>query len=310
MNRSAGLTAASVPPADDDHVPPAVGYASFRLDTVGRQNAGGRRRRPRCVALRVVTHSASLRCPGALQVTPLISARRTLPGHGWTIGGASVGNMDLYSAVRRWVCIVASSPVSPATAMLMARPRIPIPSSASPAAGEGDRAVSRPGLVAALLTGAAPTVGSGPVAPRRWPPSGARRGCAAPGRRVPRLPLSRRAHRAAAPVTAAARSGPDEVRILSGEPASIDPAGHGDAASATVVAQLYESLTAFDACNVLRPALAESWTVEDGGLRMVFTLRGRGWPSRTGHRSRPTTSSSPGAAWYRPGRPVPARRRC
>jgi ABC-type oligopeptide transport system substrate-binding subunit len=63
------------------------------------------------------------------------------------------------------------------------------------------------------------------------------------------------------------------VTILASEPASIDPARHGDAASAVIVAQLFETLTAFDTDLTLQPALAESWTVEDGGRRVVFQLR-------------------------------------
>jgi oligopeptide transport system substrate-binding protein len=74
------------------------------------------------------------------------------------------------------------------------------------------------------------------------------------------------------------RSGPgaagtDSVTILAGRPASIDPAGHGDAGSAAIVAQLFETLTTFDATLTLRPALAESWAIEDGGMRVVFRLR-------------------------------------
>ena len=72
---------------------------------------------------------------------------------------------------------------------------------------------------------------------------------------------------------AAAGSGKGSVTILGGEPASIDPARHGDAGSAAVIAQLFETLTAFDSSLTLRPALAESWSVENGGRRVVFTLR-------------------------------------
>jgi oligopeptide transport system substrate-binding protein len=75
----------------------------------------------------------------------------------------------------------------------------------------------------------------------------------------------------ASPVVAAAD--PDTVTILAGAPASIDPARHGDLGSAAFVSQLYESLTAVDPSLVVRPALAESWTIEDGGKRVTFTLR-------------------------------------
>ncbi len=65
----------------------------------------------------------------------------------------------------------------------------------------------------------------------------------------------------------------DEVAIYAGEPSTLDPAREGDAGSAAITAQLYESLTAFDPGLVLRPALAASWEVGDGGRRIVFHLR-------------------------------------
>ena len=63
------------------------------------------------------------------------------------------------------------------------------------------------------------------------------------------------------------------VRILTGEPAILDPARQGDAGSAAVTAQFFETLVTFDQALVLRPALAESWRVEPGGTRIVFQLR-------------------------------------
>jgi len=74
------------------------------------------------------------------------------------------------------------------------------------------------------------------------------------------------------PITAGSSS-TGSATILASEPSSIDPARFGDAASAGVIAQLFETLTAFDASLTLRPALAESWTVEDGGRRVSFQLR-------------------------------------
>ena len=65
----------------------------------------------------------------------------------------------------------------------------------------------------------------------------------------------------------------DPARILIGGAATIDPAAAGDAGSAGVIAQVYETITAFDATLTLQPALAESWEVEDGGRRIVFRLR-------------------------------------
>jgi ABC-type transport system substrate-binding protein len=76
---------------------------------------------------------------------------------------------------------------------------------------------------------------------------------------------------ATSPVVAAAN--PGSVTILAAEPLSIDPAHHGDLGSATVVSQLFESLTAVDSSLTVRPALAASWAVQDAGRRVVFTLR-------------------------------------
>lgn len=63
------------------------------------------------------------------------------------------------------------------------------------------------------------------------------------------------------------------ARILTGVPSTLDPAAMGDSGSAAVTAQLFESLTTFDADRQARPALAESWRIADGGRRIVFHLR-------------------------------------
>lgn len=63
------------------------------------------------------------------------------------------------------------------------------------------------------------------------------------------------------------------VRILMGEPATLDPAAAGDAASSAFIAQVFETITSFDDDRNLQPALAESWRLEEGGRRIVFTLR-------------------------------------
>lgn len=63
------------------------------------------------------------------------------------------------------------------------------------------------------------------------------------------------------------------VRILAGSATSLDPAVQGDAASAAISAQLFESLTAFDSALQLRPALAESWRFDEGSRRVTFHLR-------------------------------------
>jgi oligopeptide transport system substrate-binding protein len=63
------------------------------------------------------------------------------------------------------------------------------------------------------------------------------------------------------------------VQILTGEPETLDPAAQGDSGSAAVTAQLFESLTAFDADRQVRPALAESWRFTDGARHVTFHLR-------------------------------------
>lgn len=78
---------------------------------------------------------------------------------------------------------------------------------------------------------------------------------------------------APSPVQREPGAGGDEVTVLFGEPHSLDPARQGDSGSASVVAQLFESVTTFDPGLNVRPALAESWEFFDGGRRVVFTMR-------------------------------------
>jgi oligopeptide transport system substrate-binding protein len=63
------------------------------------------------------------------------------------------------------------------------------------------------------------------------------------------------------------------ARILLGAPSTIDPAAAGDAGSAALISQLFETVTTFDTERVLRPALAESWRLEEDGMRVVFVIR-------------------------------------
>lgn len=63
------------------------------------------------------------------------------------------------------------------------------------------------------------------------------------------------------------------ARILAGTATSLDPAVQGDAGSAAISAQLFESLTTFDAGLHLQPALAESWQFDPGGRRITFRMR-------------------------------------
>lgn len=76
----------------------------------------------------------------------------------------------------------------------------------------------------------------------------------------------------AAPLSARHPDGAD-VRIVGGAPSTWDPAAAGDQATAAVLAQVDETLTALDAGSNVQPALASSWTVSDGGRRITFTLR-------------------------------------
>ena len=64
------------------------------------------------------------------------------------------------------------------------------------------------------------------------------------------------------------------VRILTGEPSTFDPSQQSDAVTASITAQIYETLTAYDAALQLQPALAERWEVADDGQSVVFHLRG------------------------------------
>jgi ABC-type oligopeptide transport system, periplasmic component len=85
------------------------------------------------------------------------------------------------------------------------------------------------------------------------------------------------------------------ARILTGAPSTIDPAAMGDSGSAAVTAQLFECLTTFDADRQTRPALAESWRIEDGGRRVVFHLR----PSLTFSDGTPLQASDVVRSWLR-----------
>ena len=68
-------------------------------------------------------------------------------------------------------------------------------------------------------------------------------------------------------------TGPIDARIGGAAPLSWDPARAGDVGSASTLGQVFEGLTAFDANSNVQPALARSWSVENGGRRIVFELR-------------------------------------
>jgi peptide/nickel transport system substrate-binding protein len=65
-----------------------------------------------------------------------------------------------------------------------------------------------------------------------------------------------------------------ELRVaLPFEPRTLDPNPAQDEAGLLLAPNLFSRLIALDADSRLLPDLAESWTVEDGGLRYVFRLR-------------------------------------
>jgi oligopeptide transport system substrate-binding protein len=77
----------------------------------------------------------------------------------------------------------------------------------------------------------------------------------------------------AATLVDGARAASDHARIFTGAASTLDPAAQGDVTSASISAQLFETLTTFDSELRLQPALAESWRVERAGTRVVFHLR-------------------------------------
>jgi oligopeptide transport system substrate-binding protein len=92
--------------------------------------------------------------------------------------------------------------------------------------------------------------------------------------------------------------------IAGSAPVSWDPATIGDAGSAGLLAQVYESLTALDAQNRVEPALARSWTIADGGTSITFELR----PDITFSDGSPITADDVRRSWLHvldPSRPSP-----
>jgi oligopeptide transport system substrate-binding protein len=94
------------------------------------------------------------------------------------------------------------------------------------------------------------------------------------------------------------------VRIFSGQASTLDPAAQGDVTSASISAQLFETLTTFDADLRLQPALAESWRLDAGGTRVVFQMR----PGLTFSDGTPLQASDVVRSWLRlidPAHPSP-----
>ena len=72
---------------------------------------------------------------------------------------------------------------------------------------------------------------------------------------------------------ALARPADSDVVIAGGAPLSWDPAAISDSVSAQLLSQVFEGLTVLDGGDQVRPALAQEWTVEEDGHRIVFELR-------------------------------------
>jgi oligopeptide transport system substrate-binding protein len=97
--------------------------------------------------------------------------------------------------------------------------------------------------------------------------------------------------RGVAPVLAART----DVKIVVSPPTSLDAAAQSDIDSAAAAAQLFESLTAFDANLVMRPALAASWDVAADGRQVIFHLR----PNLVFSDGTPLTSADVVRSWLR-----------
>lgn len=95
-----------------------------------------------------------------------------------------------------------------------------------------------------------------------------------------------------------------EARIVAAPPSTWDPARAGDQATAAVLAQVDETLTALDAASRVQPALAASWTTSADGRRVTFTLR----PGLTFSDGSPLTGADVVRSWLRlldPAAPSP-----
>lgn len=77
----------------------------------------------------------------------------------------------------------------------------------------------------------------------------------------------------AACVPTPGQNGNVDARIGSSDVFTWDPALESDAGTASVLAQVYEGLTTFDAESNVQPALAESWNIDQNGQRITFQLR-------------------------------------
>jgi oligopeptide transport system substrate-binding protein len=103
---------------------------------------------------------------------------------------------------------------------------------------------------------------------------------------------------------APARAARPDVTIVTAAPTTLDVAAQSDIDSAATAAQLFESLTTFDASLTLRPALAASWDVAADARQVVFHLR----PNLTFSDGTPLTAADVVRSWLRiidPASPSP-----
>ncbi len=100
-------------------------------------------------------------------------------------------------------------------------------------------------------------------------------------------------------VPAARPEGVDLV-MAGAAPVAWDPARMGDARSASILAQVWEGLTALDSEARVQPALAQDWEVSNDGHRLTFMLR----PGITFSDGSPITAEDVVASWLRVIDPV------
>jgi ABC-type oligopeptide transport system substrate-binding subunit len=109
---------------------------------------------------------------------------------------------------------------------------------------------------------------------------------------------------AASPAAPVSAQGEVRARIAGGAPLTWDPAKAGETSSVGVIAQVFETLTAFDAQNRVQPALARSWSVSDDGRQIIFELR----PDLRYSDGSPITAQDVVESWFRvlePANPSP-----
>ena len=92
-----------------------------------------------------------------------------------------------------------------------------------------------------------------------------------------------------------AQTGTADARIGSSDVFTWDPAQQSDSGTASVLAQVYEGLTTFDAQSNVQPALARAWDVSADGQQITFQLR----PGLTYSDGTPITAQDVVDSWFR-----------